>query len=59
MKYQDVCMEYAVLNVGKSIKKDRVKSLSPSLMAELLCHIIERLLDYQSKGRFLLCAEYL
>ena len=44
-KYQNVCMEYAVLNCGKSIKKERVESLSPSLMVvdELLCHIAERL----------------
>ena len=36
-------MEYAVLNCGTSIKKERVESLSPSLMVELLCHIAERL----------------
>ena len=40
---KDVCMEYVVTNYGKSFKKETIDSLSPSLMAELLCNLGERL----------------
>ena len=39
---KDVCMEYVVSNYGK-IEKENIKALSPSLMAELLCNLGERL----------------
>jgi hypothetical protein len=38
---KDVCMEYVVTNYRKCFKKERIASLSPSLMEELLCKIGE------------------
>ena len=39
---KDVCMEYVLSNSGKCFKKERIASLSRSLMEELLCNMGER-----------------